>query len=128
MTRRPTTTPTRPNSTRTIHSLYFDYSEVADNKGLTTETGRNGGNMIQNPEADGASDHSIHRNRGGRPRVVVDLAHARLLLDQGVSIRSAALALDVGEGTLRRALGLVRLGTGGSDALQPRQNPQGGTL
>ncbi len=79
-------------------------------------------------KGEGRSIHSIHGAMGGRPRIPVDLAKARQFLDQGESIKATARTLGVGEGTLRRALGLARVGERCSDAPTALQEPKGGAL
>jgi DNA invertase Pin-like site-specific DNA recombinase len=76
----------------------------------------------------GRSLHSIHGARGGRPRREVDLDRVRELLRAGLSIREAARQLGLGQGTVRRALGLVQVRQGAAGASAPRQKPTGGAL
>lgn len=77
---------------------------------------------------DGRSQHSQYGAMGGRPRVAVDLVRVRHLLAGGLSIKAAAKAVGLGEGTVRRALGLVQVGKCRTDAPAPRQNPGKGVL
>ena len=70
------------------------------------------------------SIHSIHGAMGGRPPVEIDLDAVRQLIADGHSIKAAARQLCVGEGTLRRALGLVDLHRGLSGPPTPRQKPK----
>lgn len=76
----------------------------------------------------GRSLHSILGAMGGRPRAEVDLDRVRQLLRQGLSIRETAQQLGLGQGTVRRALGLVQVRQGAAGASTPRQKLTGGAL
>lgn len=64
------------------------------------------------------SIHSIHGAMGGRPRLPVDVAKAQEFLARGYSVKSTARQMNVGEGTLRRALGLVAMSGGRENSRQ----------
>lgn len=51
------------------------------------------------------SVYSINGAKGGRPMRDVDMDEVRRLLAEGKSVKSTALFLSIGEGTLRRRLG-----------------------
>ena len=70
------------------------------------------------------SIHAIHGAMGGRPPVALDLDAVRQLIADGYSIKAAARQLCIGEGTLRRALGLVDLRRGLSGPPTSRQKPK----
>ena len=70
------------------------------------------------------SIHAINGAMGGRPPVALDLDAVRQLLADGHSIKAAARQLCIGEGTLRRALGLVDVHQGLSGPPTPRQKPK----
>jgi hypothetical protein len=73
------------------------------------------------------SIHSLYGAMGGRPRLPVDMAKAKEFLAHGYSIKSTARQMNVGEGTLRRALGLVNVQRRGEVSPTPRQKPLGET-
>lgn len=74
------------------------------------------------------SIQSIHGEMGGRPTLHVDLDEASRLMGTGMSIKATARKLGMGEGTLRRALGLVNVRRQTELAATPRQNPSGGAM
>ena len=86
-----------------------------------------GGSLKHGSETE-RSIHSIHGAMGGRPRKPVDVVKAQELLDSGCSIKATATKLEMGEGTLRRALGLGDVQRQGEVSPTPRQKPSGGTL
>jgi hypothetical protein len=92
------------------------------------ETGDFGKRFGQGRAGTVRSIHSIHGALGGRPRVKVDVDLACDLFDQGKSIKAIARELGVGEGTLRRALGLVSVGGRSPGSSVQRLKPRGGAL
>jgi len=94
----------------------------------TTRSTRGSHQTSSETERSVRSIHSIHGAMGGRPRKPVDMVKARVLLDNGCSIKATAMELGVGEGTLRRALGLVDVQRQGELPAAPRQKPSGGVL
>jgi DNA-binding NarL/FixJ family response regulator len=85
-------------------------------------------NSNQNGSESERSIHSIHGAKGGRPRLPVDIAKAQEFLAHGYSVKSIARQMNVGEGTLRRALGLVDVQRQGELSPEPRQKPLEDTL
>lgn len=91
----------------------------------TSETNLDAASGNSHSERPERSVHSINGAKGGRPRREVDLDEVRRLLAEGKSVKSTARLLFVGEGTLRRRLGLM-YGRRAEDASTPRQKPLGG--
>lgn len=76
----------------------------------------------------GRSRYAAYGAMGGRPRREVDLDRVRELLRAGLSIRETARQLGLGQGTVRRALGLVQVRQGAAGASALRQKPKEGSL
>lgn len=66
----------------------------------------------------GTGSAAEERNRGGRPRRVVDLCRIAALRQQGLSFRKIAKELSLGEGTVRRAFQAPTI------SVAARQNPK----
>ncbi len=101
---------------------------VLKRQSALSESGDFGSGSGQGRAETGRSIHSLHGALGGRPRVHVDVDHACDLLDQRKSIEAIARELGVGEGTLRRALGLVGVGGRSPGSSPPRQNGKDAAL